>query len=275
MTPANVETTNDNRWASTFRARLVTLALVTLALVTFALVTKLYLVMLLSWQLRCLFLPPRGTRARFVHFFALLLICIPWALADDLTPLPRIGVRMGADDWAEFYNRDTNAAFTPRGFNHTVLRDGWHATFNTGVYDPEAMEATLTRMHTLGANCIRVWIWGKRDATGVTGDPTSEGLHEAYMRNVAGFLRRCTKHELYVIAVMDEVPLNQHYRAVRNAADGEAANDTVSGYSRQYLTACPIAAKAAWPPTSYAGFETTTPHYSPPCWAGPSPTRCS
>ncbi len=153
--------------------------------------------------------------------------------------LPRVALRKDG-----FFVKDSGARFTPRGFNHTVLAKNWHATFNIGTYDHAAMDKTLAAMEQLGANVIRVWIWGIQGETGFTGNPAARGLNSAYMENVADFLRLATKHRIYVIPVLDETPHNAYYDAVDAAASDGAAPD-VTGYTRQYLLPGPIAAKVA------------------------------
>jgi endo-1,4-beta-mannosidase len=169
------------------------------------------------------------------------------AAAADET-LPRIGVRKPAESPAEFYRTDTGTRFTPVGFNHTVLGTGprgWHATFNTDTYDPEAMESTLSRMAALGANTVRVWVWGTQDEAGFTGARDGAGLNPAYMANIIDFLRRCTAHGIHAVAILDHVPGNAGYRAIGARADAEDENPAVEGYNRQYLTRGSIEAKAA------------------------------
>lgn len=156
-----------------------------------------------------------------------------------VTPLPRMAVRPDG-----FYVQSTGERFTPRGFNHTVLAHDWHATFNAGIYDAGAMEETLAEMERIGANTLRVWIWGLQNTGGFTGEPAACGLNAPYMENVVDFLRLATKHHLYVIPILDEVPHNAYYDAVALSEAGEAAPE-ITGYNRQYLLPGPIAGKAA------------------------------
>ncbi len=163
-----------------------------------------------------------------------------------VTPLPAIGVRKPGSDPAAFYNRDTGAPFLPKGFNHTALSkisDGWHATFNVGHYDPDAMAALLAEMAETGANTIRVWAWGIQDKTGFTGTRDSRGLNAAYMENFVDFLRRCTAHGLYVVPILDETPHNAYYDNVAARADAALPTPHVTGYNVNYLTPGALAAK--------------------------------
>lgn len=160
--------------------------------------------------------------------------------------LPAIGIRKNETGMAEFFNRDSGKQFIPKGFNHTALSGvttGWHATFNVGKYEPDAMEALLAKMAAVGANTIRVWIWGIQDVSGFTGSADSCGLNGAYMENVVDFLRRCTKHGLYVIPILDETPHNAYYNSIAAKADTALPTPQVTGYNRNYFSAGTLAAK--------------------------------
>ena len=164
-------------------------------------------------------------------------------------PLPRIGVRDGEGEWQEwrvFYNTKTGEQFHPEGYNHTILGMGnWHATFNVGQYDPEAMEDTLSHMAELGSNIIRLWAWGENvEGEGVTGLSDSHGLNAEYMSNFIDFLQRATRHGVYVIAIFDRVPTNAYYDSIVESADNNEFT-SITGVNRQYLAPGLIAAKGA------------------------------
>ncbi len=172
---------------------------------------------------------------------------VPGIQLSDEMKLPTIGIRKNEVGYAEFYNRDSGARFVPKGFNHTVLSNtstGWHATFNIGIYKPDKMETLLTEMAAVGANTIRVWIWGVQDKTGFTAAPESCGLNAAYMKNVVDFLQRCTRHGIYVIPILDEIPHNAYYDNIAAQADIVSPTPQVTGYNRNYFSAGKLAAKA-------------------------------
>lgn len=169
---------------------------------------------------------------------------------DPIQPLPRITIRKDAEQRPFFVRQDTGERFIPRGFNHTVLDDragGWHATFNVGVYDPDAMDAALAAMQRCGANVIRVWAWGFQNETGFTGDRAARGLNAAYMGNFVDFLRHATRHGIYVMPILDQTPRNAYYDFVAASAaeQDDAEGHRVSGYNQQYLLPGPLAAKCA------------------------------
>ncbi len=166
--------------------------------------------------------------------------------AEPVTPLPRIAVEKEPGTPGRFYYRDSGETFHPLGFNHTVLEfgdSGWHATFNTNVYEPEQMEATLAEMAELGTNVLRVWIWGTQNEYGFTGDNEHRGLNGGYMENLIDFLQRATRHGIYIMPIVDATPHNAYYSAVNALYQDATHDDKITGRNLQYLTRGGIAAK--------------------------------
>jgi hypothetical protein len=124
----------------------------------------------------------------------------------------RIGVRSGAAELAEFFDRSTGDVFTPRGNNYIRLANlvapngdpaYYHSTFDVGFYDAERAEAALADMAGYGYNVVRVWLNGC--CTTSIGRPAG-GLSPAYVGNVVDFLERSRAHGIYVILTTDWVP---------------------------------------------------------------------
>jgi len=65
------------------------------------------------------------------------------------------------------------------------------------------------------------------------------------MENVVDFLRRCTSHGIYAVAILDETPHNAYYDGITARRDHKLPFRRVTGYNRQYLTQGLIDAKAA------------------------------
>jgi len=127
-------------------------------------------------------------------------------------PEHRIGVRV-VDGAGEFYDRGTGEAFVPRGNNYihiapqTTIGGGtlsYHATFNPGLYDVQAVEAALGRMQADGYNVVRVFLNGCCRA-GAIGD-VDGGLSDGYIANVVDFLQRAKAHQIYVLIATDGLP---------------------------------------------------------------------
>lgn len=163
-------------------------------------------------------------------------------------PLPRIAARRGVGGIGSFVEKTSVRPFAPAGFNHTVLGppNAHHVVFNVGQYNAAAMETALTGMARTGANVVRLWAWGDcSDGTGVTGGRESSGVSPAYMDNFVDFLQRCRHHRIYVVAILDECPLNKGYGAIAQQVKQTQPCAGVSDYNEQYLGAAMIAAKAA------------------------------
>lgn len=123
-----------------------------------------------------------------------------------------IAVRPTARGLAEFYDRNTGAAWVARGNNFIRLASQtdyqgrstvYHSTFNVGLYDSADAESSLTAMQASGYNVVRVFLNGC--CPGSIGEPTG-GLSAAYMSSVADFLTRAQKHGIYVIFTSDWLP---------------------------------------------------------------------
>lgn len=155
-------------------------------------------------------------------------------------PQHRIGVRQGANG-GEFYNRDLNTVFTPRGYNYIRLANQpdpfspstysyYHSTFDPGRYDPYKAQGALQQMSHDGYNTIRVFI--NEDTVG---DPQG-GLSSVYLDNVTDFLSRAAKSNIYTILTFPTVPkLGGYYTA--------NLTPNIQGYNWFYLSQQGIDAK--------------------------------
>ena len=128
----------------------------------------------------------------------------------------RFGVRT-TSSLAQFYDRASGNAFTPRGNNYVRLAmltdpdgspDYTHSTFSVGLYDSARAEAALSMMQTSGYNVVRVFLWGCCDGT--IGDPAG-GLSSAYIQNVVDFLQRARTHAIGVIFTSQWLPVYGGY----------------------------------------------------------------
>lgn len=112
----------------------------------------------------------------------------------------RIGVRIGADGVHAFYDRETGAAFVPRGFSYVrlsreLLPASPHASFTPGHFDLARDDAALAAMAGHGYNTVRVLISGAAAAE-------DGALSEAYMANLAAYLGRVRAHDMQALLVM-------------------------------------------------------------------------
>ena len=118
----------------------------------------------------------------------------------------RIGVRTvgGA---GEFFDRETNQRFTPRGANLVRLAGGHHSTLDPAFYDPAQLAIALERMASGGYNVARAFL--NHDRGGLSGSST--GLSAAYMDNVDDFLRLARASDMFVIFTQDWLPEGESY----------------------------------------------------------------
>jgi len=129
----------------------------------------------------------------------------------------RIGVRGGADGYAEFYDRTTGETFAPHGHSYVRLADQTgpggaaiygHSTFDIGLYDAPRSEAALGGMAAHGYNVVRVFL----NSLGTQGIGDARGgLSAAYLDNVIDFLRRARSHGVYVVLSADYPPVQGGY----------------------------------------------------------------
>jgi hypothetical protein len=161
----------------------------------------------------------------------------PWVSATArVTVLAphRIGVRPGADGFAEFFDRSSGEAFTPRGNNY--IRLGYetdpqgstvyyHSTFDLGLYDAGRSEAALASMAGYGYDAVRVWLNGC--CTSSIGNPAG-GLSSAYVANLIDFLRRARSHGVYTILTTDWPPSLGGYTDRYAGCSGFASYNLVS-----------------------------------------------
>jgi hypothetical protein len=123
----------------------------------------------------------------------------------------RFGVRLGAP-LAEFFDRTTSMAFTPRGNNYirlATLTDFKgnpylaHSTFVVGLYDANRAETALASMQAGGYNMVTIITEGCCQDT--IGNPAG-GLNSDYIANLVDFLQRAKAHTIGVVIASQWVP---------------------------------------------------------------------
>lgn len=162
--------------------------------------------------------------------------------------LPRI--RLGEKNGKKvFVTGSNNELFVPRGFNHVVLEhgnSGWHALFNTNVYQSDKIDLVLKQISACGGNVIRVWAWGVQNEYGFISDQKEQILNEKYMHNFIDFLRKATEYNIYVIPILDEYPKYGNFETILTELHAQSDRDGlhVTGYNRQFFWDSFIKAKA-------------------------------
>jgi hypothetical protein len=131
----------------------------------------------------------------------------------------RFGVRT-TSTLAEFFERSTGNAFTPRGSNYTRLAtltdpNGnpffGHSTFSVGLYDATHAETALAAMQASEYNIVTIILQGC--CTGTIGD-LAGGLSSAYIANVVDFLHRAKARGIAVVFASQWLPNYGGFQAV-------------------------------------------------------------
>jgi hypothetical protein len=161
---------------------------------------------------------------------------------DQFEQLERIGIQ-ASEGGAQFILKKSGNPFFAKGFNYVRLR-GDHATFDADTrstkahYDPDRAEAMFSTLSEAGYNTVRVFIIGRSKVNpGIAGNyDTTKALYEPYMENVLDFLRRATRHGIYVFPTFGDgsVPLNAYYR---EPVRGKGHNKNVFVLTREGIAA--------------------------------------
>jgi hypothetical protein len=155
-----------------------------------------------------------------------------------------IGVRDG-----RLYDRRTGRMFVVRGWNYVRLgpqetaagRIVYHTTFNAGRYDPARAERALRSMRASGYNAVRVFL-NAVCLRGCLVDRRSGDLSNAYLKNVADFIRRAAAERVYVLLTIDHIPASGRYGELLRA--GQPGR--VAGVNLVFLADGGVRASAAF-----------------------------
>lgn len=159
----------------------------------------------------------------------------------------RIGVRY-VDGVGEFYDRQTDEVFVPRGVNYNrwtnpqAVPGRWDALFNTSFGQLDKAKEDLKELRASGYNMVRVFVnlcWG--NVPGCMGNPEG-GLSAEYMDNMVTFLRYAEQNDIYVMFTNDQLPEVGGYFDYQNAYGGDEFN----GNNITYLTQGGIKGNRVW-----------------------------
>ena len=104
-----------------------------------------------------------------------------------------------------FWDTKADCSFAPRGFNYVRLHHS-HGTFDPTYYDPKVIDALFARLRQDGFNTVRVFINGYVKLKGAIAIKDQQGLAQAYVVNVADFLRRADAQHIGVVLSTDSYP---------------------------------------------------------------------
>jgi len=147
--------------------------------------------------------------------------------------LPPVSVVRGADG-VPALARSGKVGWLPRGLNFVRLNQSiggapgcpaeaaYHSTFSPGTlggnrtrtpiangWNASAADAALAAMHAAGYDIARVFVdtggWFRDD--GIGGEKTARTLSDAYMSNLAAFVKLAAKHSVYVVPTVSGLPI--------------------------------------------------------------------
>jgi hypothetical protein len=146
----------------------------------------------------------------------------------------RVGIR-AAGGVFELFDRKTGKRLVLRGNDYHRVDPAQagtdQVTFEVGRYDAARAEAALGAMQALGYNTVRVFMAGEC-SPGCVGNSTTGHLSGPYLANVADFLRRAQRHQIFVILTMGFLPGGTVYDDLLN----RDTSDLVQNVNINYLT---------------------------------------
>jgi hypothetical protein len=144
----------------------------------------------------------------------------------------RIGVRQ-VNGVGEFYDKQSNETFTPRGANYVFVPQGSsHTTLllKVGVYDPQRTRDDFAALASLGYNTVRVFPDHCNQGTGCIDDDDNVGLNPAYLDNIADMMSAGRETGIYILFTSNDLPDQGGYAEEANiGSDG-----TFAGYRNSY-----------------------------------------
>ena len=144
----------------------------------------------------------------------------------------RIGVRQ-VSGVGEFYDKQTNEKFVPRGTNYVFVPWGnsqINLLLHEGIYDPERTRDDFATLAGLGYNTVRVFLDHCSRGTGCIGDDDEIGLNPDYLDNIADMISAAREADIYILFTSNDLPDQGGYAEEANIGSG----DTLAGYRNSY-----------------------------------------
>ncbi len=144
----------------------------------------------------------------------------------------RIAVRQ-IDGVGEFYDKETNEKFVPRGANYVFVPQGNSYTnllLKVGTYDPERTRQDFAALASLGYNTVRVFLDQCNQGAGCIGDEDNIGLNPAYLDNLADMMSAAKDAGIFILFTSNDLPDQGGYAEEANSGFGE----TFAGYRNSY-----------------------------------------
>ena len=159
---------------------------------------------------------------------------IPPLATNTLSPQAehRIAIRQ-LNGIGEFYDKQTDATFIPRGANYLFVPVGSNhiiQLLRVGTYDPQRTRADFRTLSSLGYNTVRVFIDHCNKGEGCIGDVDNSGLNPAYLDNIADMMSAAKEAEIFILFTSNDLPDQGGYSEEANFGSG----GNFAGYRNSY-----------------------------------------
>jgi F5/8 type C domain-containing protein len=195
----------------------------------------LRLVVLISFVLTsCNSLPPQklSTPAANKASVTQTPIVQPTTNAPQLQAGHRIDIRQ-VNGVGEFYDKQTNEKFIPRGANYVFVPIGNSHTnllLRAGTYDPDRTRKDFATLASLGYNTVRVFLDQCNKGIGCIGDDDNIGLNPKYLDNIADMMSAGKETGVFILFTSNDLPDQGGYAEEANLGSG----GTFTGYRNSY-----------------------------------------
>lgn len=156
---------------------------------------------------------------------------VPQPTEDVSQAEHRIGIRQ-VEGVGEFYNKQTNEEFIPRGVNYVFVPQNGNTNLllRVGIYDPQRTRDDFAKLSSLGYNTVRVFLDQCSSGPGCIGDDDNVGLNPEYLDNIADMMTAAHETGLSIQFTSNDLPDQGGYSEEANSASG----GTFAGYRNSY-----------------------------------------
>ncbi|HEX9384677.1 MAG TPA: discoidin domain-containing protein [Anaerolineales bacterium] len=144
----------------------------------------------------------------------------------------RIDIRQ-VNGVGEFYDKQTNEKFIPRGANYVFVPAGGSHTnllLRVGTYDPDRTRKDFATLANLGYNTVRVFLDQCNKGLGCIGDDDNSGLNPKYLDNIAHMMSVGKETSIFILFTSNDLPDQGGYAEEANFGSG----GTFAGYRNSY-----------------------------------------
>ena len=138
-----------------------------------------------------------------------------------------------ANGTGEFYDKQTDKKFIPRGANYVYVPVGdAHSILllKVGLYDPQRTRTDFAELAGRGYNTVRVFLDQCNKGAGCIGDDDNVGLNPAYLDNIADMMLAARESRIFILFTSNDLPDQGGYAEEANSGSGE----TFAGYRNSY-----------------------------------------